>query len=79
MDNGLLKVYRQNYITVENLLIQKCEFLMHGRMLVGKNNEAVRDDARCHGADVIDDESGSETTATSFCSRPAAIFSPIAR
>jgi len=52
---------------------------MHGRMLVGKNNEAVRDDARCHGADVIDDESGSETTATSFCSRPAAIFSPIAR
>jgi len=52
---------------------------MRCRIFVVKKNAVVRDDARCHGADVIDDESGGEIAATSFCSQPASIFSPVAR
>jgi len=43
-------------------------------MFADEKSEVLRGHARCHGADVIDDEPGIEITPSSFCSQPTPLL-----
>jgi len=48
-------------------------------MFADEKNKVLRGNARCHGADVIDDESRSEITTTGLYIHPTPVLSPVAR